>query len=198
MHVVHAGRAGRHAGEAGEAAVDVLDDLGRSRPVVLQHVLDQVDAPARANRARRRAAHRSGRSRCRSRNARRRAGSCPASASLRIGELARVNEVCIDSAMSLLVSITRPARMRPGLSTPLGSKLSFTRLVSAASARLLRLKHVDRGADRGTARGPASHVRRVRAQRARTEPPRPPRRAQRQRRPRPARPPSHRTSARPA
>ena len=47
VHVVHARRAGGHAGEAGEAAVDVLDDLGGRRPVVLQHVLDQVDAAAR-------------------------------------------------------------------------------------------------------------------------------------------------------
>ena len=47
MHVVHARRAGGHAGEARKAAVDVLDDLARRRPVVLQHVLDQVDAPAR-------------------------------------------------------------------------------------------------------------------------------------------------------
>ena len=48
VHVVHPGRAGGHAGEAREAAVDVLDDFGARRPLVLQHVLDQVDAPARA------------------------------------------------------------------------------------------------------------------------------------------------------
>ena len=47
VHVVHPGRAGGHAGEAREAAVDVLDDLGGRGPVVLQHVLDQVDAAAR-------------------------------------------------------------------------------------------------------------------------------------------------------
>ena len=47
MHVVHARRARGHAGEARQAAVDVLDHLGGRRPVVLQHVLDQVDAPAR-------------------------------------------------------------------------------------------------------------------------------------------------------
>ena len=47
MHVVHARRAGRHAGEARQAAVDVRDDLGGRRRVVLQHLLDQVDAPAR-------------------------------------------------------------------------------------------------------------------------------------------------------
>ena len=47
MHVVHAGRAGRHAGEARQAAIDVLDHLGASPAVMLQHLLDQVDAPAR-------------------------------------------------------------------------------------------------------------------------------------------------------
>ena len=47
VHVVHARGAGGHAGQARQAAVDMLDDLGRRRPVVLQHVLDQVDAPAR-------------------------------------------------------------------------------------------------------------------------------------------------------
>ncbi len=47
MHVVHARRARRHAGEARQAAIDVHGDLGRRRPVVLQHVLDEIDAPAR-------------------------------------------------------------------------------------------------------------------------------------------------------
>ena len=47
VHVVHAGRTGRHAGEARQAAVDMLGHLRRRRPVLLQHVLDQVDAPAR-------------------------------------------------------------------------------------------------------------------------------------------------------
>ena len=48
VHVVHARRTGGHAGKTGEAAVDVLDHVGSRRPVVLQHVLDEVDAPARA------------------------------------------------------------------------------------------------------------------------------------------------------
>src|SRR3546814_3883149 len=48
MHVVHAGRAGRHAREARKAPVDVLDDLGGRRALLLQHVLDQVNAAARA------------------------------------------------------------------------------------------------------------------------------------------------------
>ena len=49
MHVVDARGAGGHAGQAGEAAVDVLDQprSGR-RAVVLQHVLDEIDAAARA------------------------------------------------------------------------------------------------------------------------------------------------------
>ena len=48
VHVVHARRAGGHAGEAGQAAVDVGDHARGRRPGVLQHVLDQVDAAARA------------------------------------------------------------------------------------------------------------------------------------------------------
>ena len=48
MHVMHARRAGRHAGQTGQAAVNVLDRPRVGHPFVLQHVLDQVDAPARA------------------------------------------------------------------------------------------------------------------------------------------------------
>ena len=48
VHVVDVGGAGGHAGEARQAAVDVLDDLLARRLVVLEHVLDQVDAAARA------------------------------------------------------------------------------------------------------------------------------------------------------
>ena len=51
----------------------------------------------------------------------------------------RVNEVCMRYT---------PAHMRPGLSTAFGSKLSFTRLVSACNARLLRREDIDRGAHR--------------------------------------------------
>ena len=47
VHVVDAGRARRHAGKARQAAIDMQSDLGRRRPVVLQHVLDEIDAPAR-------------------------------------------------------------------------------------------------------------------------------------------------------
>ncbi len=47
VHVVHARGAGRHAGEAGETTVDVLHGARIRRPVLLQHVLHQVDAAAR-------------------------------------------------------------------------------------------------------------------------------------------------------
>ena len=44
MHVMHAGGTGGHAGQAREAAVDMLDHVGRRRPLVLQHILHQVNA----------------------------------------------------------------------------------------------------------------------------------------------------------
>ena len=47
MHVVHPGRASRHAGKTRQAAVDVLDGFLVGRAIVLQHVLDQVDAATR-------------------------------------------------------------------------------------------------------------------------------------------------------
>src|SRR4030095_717375 len=48
MHVVHARRTGGHAGEAGETAVNVLDHFSRRRPVLFQHLLDEIDPAARA------------------------------------------------------------------------------------------------------------------------------------------------------
>ena len=48
VHVVHAGRTGGHAGQAGQAAVDVPHHLLGGGTAGLQHVLDQVDAAARA------------------------------------------------------------------------------------------------------------------------------------------------------
>jgi hypothetical protein len=47
MHVVHARRAGGHAGQAGETAIDVLDDFRRRRAVLFQHLLDEIDSAAR-------------------------------------------------------------------------------------------------------------------------------------------------------
>ena len=48
VHVVDAAGAGGHAGEAGEAAVDVSLHLRARGTVVLEHLLHQVDAAARA------------------------------------------------------------------------------------------------------------------------------------------------------
>jgi hypothetical protein len=46
VHVVHPGRTRRHAGEARKATIDMQGNLRRRRPFVLEHVLDEVDAPA--------------------------------------------------------------------------------------------------------------------------------------------------------
>ncbi len=48
MHVVDAGRTRGGAGEAGQTAVDMRHRFGVGRPAVLQHVLDEIDAAARA------------------------------------------------------------------------------------------------------------------------------------------------------
>ena len=91
--------------------------------IVLQHLLDQVDAPARrielvaeqhigrAGRLAEAAMHAGAQNIVRHRD-------------VRIGEL-REGEIGLHHT---------PAHMRPGLSTPLGSKLSLTRLVTPASA----------------------------------------------------------------
>ena len=48
MHVMHARGAGRHAGQTTQAAINMLNGLFIRRAVVLQHILDQIDPPARA------------------------------------------------------------------------------------------------------------------------------------------------------
>ncbi|ENT76674.1 hypothetical protein H712_02379 [Brucella ovis IntaBari-2009-88-4] len=48
MHIIDAGRACGHAGQAREAAVHMAHDLLIRRAAVFQHVLDEIDAPARA------------------------------------------------------------------------------------------------------------------------------------------------------
>jgi len=48
MHIVHARGAGRHTRQTGQAAVDVFDRLFIRIAVVFEHVLDQIDTPARA------------------------------------------------------------------------------------------------------------------------------------------------------
>ena len=124
MHVVHARRTGRHAGKARQAAVDVHDDVRGRRPVVLQHVLDQVDAAAR--RIELVAVEHIGRA-GRGAEAAMHAGAqdffrC---GDVRIGKL-RQREIGLHGYT--------PAHMRPALSTPCGSKPARTRVVSAASA----------------------------------------------------------------
>jgi len=48
MHVMHARRAGGHAGQTRQTAVDMLDGARIRRPPGFQHLLDQIDPPARA------------------------------------------------------------------------------------------------------------------------------------------------------
>ena len=48
MLVVDARRTRRHAREAAQAAVDVPHDIARRWPIVLEHLLDEIDAAARA------------------------------------------------------------------------------------------------------------------------------------------------------
>src|SRR5258707_1062246 len=116
-------RAGRHAGEAGQAAVDMLDHLPARRLALLQHVLDEIDAPARR---------------------------IVLVAEQEIGRAGRRAEAAMHTGAQDLLGLGgigigklgegerglhgyRPAHIRPGLSTPLGSKLSLTRRVSAPS-----------------------------------------------------------------
>ena len=97
MHVVHPGRTGGHTGQTGEAAIDMGHDFGRGRLTVLQHLLDQVDAPARRVRARRRAARTVGQVAVQSRNAHRPA-ELSASAVCGSASCARLKLVCIGTA----------------------------------------------------------------------------------------------------
>ena len=48
VHVMHARGTCGHAGKTAEATIDVLDHLGRGRPVFLEHLFHEVDAPAGA------------------------------------------------------------------------------------------------------------------------------------------------------
>ena len=48
MHIVHARGTGRHTGQTGQAAVDMFDSLFIRIAVILEHVLNQIDTPARA------------------------------------------------------------------------------------------------------------------------------------------------------
>ena len=132
-----------------------LTTSARRRPVVLQHVLDQVDAPARG---------------------------IELVAEQHIGRAGRGAEAAMHAGAQDLVGLRdvrigelgegegglhryTPAHIRPGLSTPFGSKLSLTRLVKRGERRVLRLEHRHRGADRGR-RADQRRVAAVRADRA--------------------------------
>src|SRR5207248_6740195 len=105
-------------------------DVGGGRPLVLQHVLDEVDAPARGielvaeehigrtGRGAEAAVHAA-------------AYDFFRFGSIGIGELGQ-GEGCLQNGLS--AELHTPAHIRPRLSTPLGSKLSLTRRVNAASA----------------------------------------------------------------
>src|SRR3984893_15395 len=123
VHVVHAGGTGGHAGKTGKEAIDVPNDFGSRRPAALKHVLDQVDAPARGIELIPK--QHVGRTGCRTEAA----VNAGAQDSVRfrgigIGELG-------EGKRGLHYT---PAHIRPGLRTPLGSKLSLTRFVKANSA----------------------------------------------------------------
>ena len=100
------------------------DNLRRRRPVVLQHVLDQVDAPAR--RIQLVAVEHVGRA----------GGGAEAAMHAGAQDLFRFRHVRVGQLREGEGSLHgyTPAHMRPALSTPRGSKLSRTRLVNAASA----------------------------------------------------------------
>ena len=154
VHVMHARGAGGHAGEAGQAAVDMLDDVGGRRAVVLQHVLDQVDAPAR--RIELVAEQDIGRAGRGAETAMHAGAKDPIGfRGIRVGELGEGkgglhrSNLVIPGKLFGVPAHQTPAHIRPGLSTPLGSKLALTRFVNAPTAAILRREHADRRARRG-------------------------------------------------
>ena len=48
VHIMNARRTGRHTGKARQTAVDMFDRFRIRRSVVFQHILDEVNAAARA------------------------------------------------------------------------------------------------------------------------------------------------------
>ncbi len=181
---MHARRAGGHAGEAGQAAVDMLDDLGGRRPVVLQHVLDQVDAPARgielvaeqhigrAGRGAEAAMHAG-------------AQDLVGFRDIRVGELGEGESwVCIGSHPRPHAAGIEHALGIEALLDPLGQCGKRRR----PAARTRRSPRAPR-----PARGSASHARRSRRPRGAPAPRR--HRRTRRARPRSGRPPNRRTSA---
>src|SRR5208282_2359040 len=127
MHVVHARRAGGHARQAGEAAVDMLGHLLRRRPVVLEHVLDEVDASARAVELI--AQQRIGRA----------GGGAEAAVDAGAEDLLGFPRVRIGEqrlGKIRLHRVYRPFHMRPGFRMPAGSKPCLIRPWSASKALL--------------------------------------------------------------
>ena len=133
MHVVHARRAGGHAGEAGQAAVDMLDHLRRRRLVLFQHLLDQIDAAARA---------------------------IEFVAEQHIGRTGRGAEPAMHAGAQDLVGfrdigigelgerefgfhVADPRAIRPRLRMFLGSKLWRTRSLKRRQPARLRMEHID-------------------------------------------------------
>src|SRR5262249_23572184 len=111
--------------ETREAPIDMLDHLGRGRSVVLQHVLDEVDAPPRAvELVAEQHVGRTGRGAEAAVHAG--AQNLFGRADIRVGELS-LSEVRLHQS---------PSCMRPGLRTPRGSNPFFTRAVNSASAAL--------------------------------------------------------------
>ena len=125
VHVVHPGRARGHAGEAGQAAVDVLDHLPGCRPLALQHVLDQINAPARAiELVAQQHIGRAGRG----------TESAMHASYVESSPTRRPGNRLAGRAKRWSASAYEPAHILPGLRTALGSKLALTRFVNAAIA----------------------------------------------------------------
>ena len=140
--------------EAGQAAVDMRDDLGVGRPAVLQHVLDQVDAAARAIELV--AEHHIGRT------GRRAEAAMHAFAQ----DLLRLRDMRIGELRGGEIGLHRSARIRAGVQDAARIERCLHRAGRARRGRRrLRLEHRDRRAIGGE-RAPASRGRRRRARAA--------------------------------
>ena len=122
--VVDPGRTCGHAGEAGEAAVEMLHDRRGGRPAALQHLLRQIDAPARAIQLI--AEQEIGRAR----------GEAEAAVHAGAQDVIGLAQSGIGERRLGEIGLHRqtPSYIRPGLRTWPGSNASFTRRVSDASA----------------------------------------------------------------
>ena len=143
--------------------VDRLDVVVGRRAAGLQQVLDQIDAAARAVALVAARRHRSGRSRCRSRNARRSAGSSPAPRVCGSASCSAVKWVCMHRL------VRYPRTCGRGLNRPVrGSKARLHAAASAARAPpMRRRRHSTRCAAQCSSS--ARDQRRVAARSARAE-----------------------------